>query len=93
MAMVVRANRDKPHQVVTFLHLLLQQHFYEIGYNHFFRARTTDHSGDQIYFQGHAAPGMYARAFVEGRLSEEQLINFRREPQPGGGLSSIHTHG
>lgn len=88
MAMVVRANRDKAAPGGHISTFASSATLYEIGYNHFFRARTTNHSGDQIYFQGHAAPGMYARAFVEGRLSEEQLINFRRELQPGGGLSS-----
>jgi len=88
MAMVVRANRDKAAPGGHISTFASSATLYEIGYNHFFRARTADHSGDQIYFQGHAAPGMYARAFVEGRLSEEQLINFRRELQPGGGLSS-----
>ena len=62
---------------------------YEIGYNHFFRGRGEDgYSGDTIYFQGHASPGMYSRAFLEGRLTEENLENFRRELSPGGGLSS-----
>ena len=62
---------------------------YEIGFNHFFNGRGEDgYSGDSVYFQGHASPGMYSRAFVEGRLSAEQLHNFRRELQPGGGLSS-----
>ena len=61
---------------------------YEVGYNHFFRAPSNGHPGDQIYFQGHAAPGIYARAFLEGRLSEHQLENFRRELQEGGGLAS-----
>ena len=61
---------------------------YEVGFNHFFHGRTEHHNGDIIYFQGHASPGMYARAFVEGRLSDEQLQNFRQELQPGGGLSS-----
>ena len=88
MAMVVRANRDKAAPGGHISTFASSATLYEIGYNHFFRARTGDHSGDQVYFQGHAAPGMYARAFVEGRLSEEQLSNFRRELQPGGGLSS-----
>ena len=88
MAMVVRANRDKAAPGGHISTFASSATLYEIGYNHFFRARTADHSGDQIYFQGHAAPGMYARAFVEGRLSEQQLSNFRRELQPGGGLSS-----
>ena len=61
---------------------------YEVGFNHFFRARTDTQSGDQIYFQGHASPGIYSRAFLEGFLSEENLNNFRQELAPGGGLSS-----
>ena len=60
----------------------------EVGMNHVFRARTEDYGGDLIAIQAHAAPGIYARAFLEGRLSETQLKNFRRELQPGGGLSS-----
>src|SRR3954469_1627642 len=60
---------------------------YEVGFNHFFRGKD-DGSGDQIFYQGHAAPGMYARAFLEGRLSEGQLDHFRREVVPGEGLSS-----
>jgi pyruvate dehydrogenase E1 component len=60
---------------------------YEVGFNHFFRGRDHPGGGDQIFFQGHAAPGIYARAFLEGRLSEEQLDHFRREVQ-GPGLSS-----
>src|SRR5262249_9982643 len=61
---------------------------YEIGFNHFFHGRTDTHPGDIVYFQGHASPGMYSRAFLEGRLTEQQLNNFRQELQPGGGLSS-----
>jgi pyruvate dehydrogenase E1 component len=62
---------------------------YEVAFNHFFQGRGEDgYSGDQVYFQGHASPGIYARAFVEGRLSEEHLINFRRELQDHPGLSS-----
>ena len=60
---------------------------YEIGFNHFWRARSEEHGGDMIYYQGHSAPGMYARAFMEGRLDEEQLDNFRQEVG-GNGLSS-----
>src|SRR5690554_3575779 len=59
---------------------------YEVGYNHFFRGRTENHPGDHVYFQGHAAPGMYARAFLERRLDEKDLDRFRFEV--GGGLSS-----
>jgi pyruvate dehydrogenase E1 component len=61
---------------------------YEVGFNHFFKGKGQDHDGDIIYFQGHAAPGIYARAFLEGRMDAAQLENFRRELKPGGGLSS-----
>jgi len=60
----------------------------EVGLHHFFRNRGPDYGGDLVTIQAHAAPGIYARAFLEGRLSREQLDNFRRELQPGGGLSS-----
>src|SRR5262249_9319191 len=59
-----------------------------IGFNHFFRGPNSPGGGDQVYFQGHASPGIYARAFLEGRLTARQLENFRRELAPGGGLSS-----
>jgi len=61
---------------------------FEVGFHHFFRAAADDHSGDQVFFQGHASPGIYARAFLEGRLTQEQLHAFRRELAVGGGLSS-----
>ncbi|HET6963895.1 MAG TPA: pyruvate dehydrogenase (acetyl-transferring), homodimeric type, partial [Acidimicrobiales bacterium] len=65
---------------------------YEVGFNHFFRGKANGQAGDQVYFQGHAAPGIYARAYLEGRLSEEQLGYFRMELQGAkagvGGLSS-----
>ncbi len=60
----------------------------EVGFNHFFRARTEEFCGDFVYFQGHGSPGVYARAFLEGRLSEQNLLNFRRELQDEQGLSS-----
>ena len=60
----------------------------EVGFNHIFKNKTADYGGDQLFVQAHAAPGLYARAYIEGRLSEEQLTNFRRELQTGGGLSS-----
>jgi pyruvate dehydrogenase E1 component len=60
----------------------------EVGLHHFFRNRSADYGGDLVTIQAHAAPGIYARAFLEGRMSREQLDNFRRELQPGGGLSS-----
>nr|WP_241661538.1 pyruvate dehydrogenase (acetyl-transferring), homodimeric type [Thermomonospora catenispora] len=62
---------------------------YEVGFNHFFRGKDHGESGDQVFIQGHAAPGIYARAFLEGRLTERQLDGFRQEiSHPGGGLSS-----
>ncbi len=87
-AMVVRANREEHNiggHISTYASAAT---LYEVGFNHFFRARTPEFEGDTIYFQGHAAPGIYARAFMEGRLSTQQLENFRRELKPGGGLSS-----
>lgn len=60
----------------------------EVGFNHFFRGEDDHYGGDLVIPQPHAAPGIYSRAFVEGRLSENKLNNFRRELQPGGGLSS-----
>ena len=89
MAMVVRANREVAGIGGHISTYASSATLYEVAYNHFFRGRGENgFEGDQIYFQGHASPGMYARAFMEGRLTEQQLINFRRELQPGGGLSS-----
>src|SRR5215471_11771029 len=88
LAMVVRANREESGiggHISTYASAAT---LYEVGFNHFFRARTPDFEGDTIYFQGHAAPGIYARAFMEGRIDVQHLENFRRELKPGGGLSS-----
>jgi len=88
MAMVVRANREAHGiggHISTYASVAT---LFEVGFNHFFRGRSEDFSGDQIYFQGHASPGVYARAFLEGRLSADELVNFRRQLRPGGGLSS-----
>ncbi len=88
MAMVVRANKEESGiggHISTYASAAT---LYEVGFNHFFRGKDGNHPGDIIYFQGHAAPGFYARAFLEGRLSKELLQNFRRELKPGGGLSS-----
>ncbi len=89
MAMVVRANKNFDGlggHISTFASAAT---LYEIAMNHFIRGRgESGYDGDHVYFQGHASPGMYARAFLEGRLNEEHLNNFRRELQPGGGLSS-----
>lgn len=88
MAMVVRANKEESGiggHISTYASAAT---LYEVGFNHFFRGKDGNHPGDIIYFQGHAAPGIYARAFLEGRISKELLENFRRELKPGGGLSS-----
>jgi pyruvate dehydrogenase E1 component len=88
MAMVVRANRLQGGiggHISTYASVAA---LYEVGFNHFFRAPSESFSGDQVYFQGHASPGNYARAYLEGRLSVEQLESFRREVPPAGGLPS-----
>jgi pyruvate dehydrogenase E1 component len=88
MAMVVRANRLEDGiggHISTYASAAT---LYEVAFNHFFRGRDGGFEGDIVYFQGHASPGIYARAFLEGRVTLEQLENFRRELKPGGGLSS-----
>ena len=88
MAMVVRANREEGGiggHISTYASAAT---LYEIGFNHFFRGRDHAEGADQVLFQGHASPGIYARAFLEGRIGREQLENFRRELRPGGGLPS-----
>ncbi|MGH6628818.1 MAG: pyruvate dehydrogenase (acetyl-transferring), homodimeric type, partial [Burkholderiales bacterium] len=88
MAMVVKANREHSGlggHISTYASLAT---LYEVGFNHFFRGGEGGRSADMVYFQGHASPGNYARAFLEGRLTEKNLHNFRQELQEGGGLSS-----
>jgi pyruvate dehydrogenase E1 component len=88
MAMVVRANREESGiggHISTYASAAT---LYEIGFNHFFKGPDHADGGDQVYFQGHASPGIYARGFLEGRLSEQQLENFRNELKPSGGLPS-----
>ena len=87
MAMVVKANRadgDLGGHISSFASLA---NMLGIGFNHFWRAPSEGHGGDLLYIQGHSSPGIYARAFLEGRISEDQLLNFRREVD-GKGLSS-----
>src|SRR6188508_1743789 len=88
MAMVVKANLASEGiggHISTFASSAT---LYEVGFNHFFKGKGHPQGGDFVYFQGHASPGMYSRAFLEGRISQQQLENFRRELKPGGGLSS-----
>lgn len=87
-AMVVRANRESEGIGGHISTYASSATLYEVGFNHFFRGRDGGAVGDIVFFQGHASPGIYARAFLEGRLTEEQLRNFRHERRAGGGLSS-----
>ncbi|MFV0679432.1 pyruvate dehydrogenase (acetyl-transferring), homodimeric type [Ottowia sp.] len=91
MAMVVKANRLNPDDggdlgghIGSFASLA---HMFGAGFNHFWHAESENHGGDCLYIQGHSAPGVYARAYLEGRLTEEQLLNFRQEVD-GKGISS-----
>jgi pyruvate dehydrogenase E1 component len=87
-AMVVRANKYDPNiggHISTYASLATLS---EVGFNHFFRASYGDQPGDMVYFQGHAAPGVYSRAFLEGRLNQQHLLNFRHELRDQPGLSS-----
>ncbi len=88
LAMVVRANKIEGGiggHISTFASAAT---LYEVAFNHFLQAQTESGDRDLVYFQGHAAPGMYARAYLEGRIPKEKLQNFRRELKAGGGLSS-----
>ncbi len=88
MAMVVRANKELSGiggHISTYASAAT---LYEVGFNHFFKAKNDQQDGDVIYYQGHAVPGIYARAFLEGRLSIQNMENFRRELKPEGGLPS-----
>ncbi|MFM8381836.1 MAG: pyruvate dehydrogenase (acetyl-transferring), homodimeric type, partial [Actinomycetota bacterium] len=88
-AMVVRANKAAEGIGGHLSTFASSASLYEIGFNHFFRGKDNGTPGDHIYIQGHAAPGIYARAFLEGRLTEDDLDHFRRELNRGGrGLSS-----
>ncbi len=87
MAMVVRANRQNSELGGHIASYASAATLYEVGYNHFWHAPSADHGGDLVFFQGHSAPGIYARAFLLGQIDEQQLNNFRQEVD-GGGLSS-----
>jgi len=87
MAMVVQANRKATELGGHIASFASSATLFDVGYNHFFRATNDNQEGDLVFIQGHSAPGVYARAFLEGRISEEQLNNFRQEVD-GGGLSS-----
>jgi pyruvate dehydrogenase E1 component len=87
MAMVVQANRQSSEYGGHISSYASSATMYEVGFNHFWRAPSEEHGGDMVFIQGHSSPGIYSRAYLEGRLSEDQLNRFRKEVG-GGGLSS-----
>jgi pyruvate dehydrogenase E1 component len=87
VATVLRANKESSELGGHIASFQSAATLYDVGYNHFWHAPTESHGGDLLFIQGHSAPGIYARAFVEGRLTEDQLLRFRQEVD-GGGLSS-----
>ncbi|MDH5354139.1 MAG: pyruvate dehydrogenase (acetyl-transferring), homodimeric type [Gammaproteobacteria bacterium] len=87
-AMVVHANQKSSELGGHIASFASAATLYDVGFNHFFRGPTDDNKGDLVFFQGHSAPGVYARAFLEGRISEEQLKAFRQEALDENGLSS-----
>jgi pyruvate dehydrogenase E1 component len=87
LAMVVQANRVSSEYGGHIASYASAATLYEVGFNHFWRAKSDSHPGDMIFMQGHSSPGVYARAYLEGRLDESQLLRFRQEVR-GGGLSS-----
>jgi len=87
MAMVLRANKESSELGGHIASYASAATLYDVGFNHFFRAWNDSFGGDLVYFQGHSAPGIYARAYLEGRITEEQMTNFRQEVG-GRGLSS-----
>jgi pyruvate dehydrogenase E1 component len=89
MAMVVQANRQSSEYGGHLSSYASSATLYEVGFNHFWRAQSDKHPGDMVFMQGHSSPGIYARAYLEGRLTEDQLRHFRQEAvAPGVGLSS-----
>lgn len=90
MALVVRANNEHPGLGGHLSTFASAATLYDVAFNHFFKGPDHAEGADLVYFQGHSAPGIYARAFLEGRLSEEQLHRFRRETEEGGLSSYPH---
>ena len=87
LAIVLKANKESSELGGHIASFQSAATLYDTGFMHFWRAASDDHGGDLVYVQGHSSPGIYARAFLEGRLTEEQLLNFRQEVD-GRGLSS-----
>jgi pyruvate dehydrogenase E1 component len=90
MAMVLQADAQSSELGGHIASYQSAARLYEVGFNHFWRARSDEHGGELIFIQGHSAPGIYASAFLEGRLTEEQLKGFRQEVGLGGLPSSPH---
>ena len=93
MAMVLRANRETSElggHIATYQSAAM---LFEVGFNHFWHAPSAEHDGDLVYLQGHSSPGIYARAFLEGRLSAEQLDGFRQEVSGATVSAPIRTPG
>jgi pyruvate dehydrogenase E1 component len=90
IATVVQANRQSTELGGHIASFASAATLYDVGFNHFFQGRSATHGGDLVYFQGHSAPGIYARAFLEGRISEAQLLNFRQEVNSQGLSSYPH---
>ncbi len=90
MAMVVHANAESKEVGGHIASYQSSATLYEVGFNHFWRAPSDKHPGDMVFFQGHSAPGIYARAYLEGRLDEARLERYRREVEPGGLSSYPH---
>src|SRR4051794_10030467 len=90
MAMVLRANAESSELGGHIASYQSAATLYEVGFNHFWHAKDAEHGGDLVYIQGHSSPGIYARAFLEGRLTEEQLDGFRQEVSRGGIASYPH---
>src|SRR5919199_1864486 len=88
MATVLRANKESSELGGHIASYQSAATLYEVGFNHFWHAPSADHGGDLVFIQGHSSPGIYARAYLEGRLSEDDLRRFRTETGPEGGLSS-----
>ena len=82
MAMVVRANRKPGELGGHIASFASSATLYDVGFNHFWRAPSADHPGDLLYIQGHSSPGIYSRAFLEGRISESQIDHFRMYTSP-----------
>jgi pyruvate dehydrogenase E1 component len=90
IAMILRANKESSELGGHIASFQSAATLYEVGFNHFWHAPSADHGGDLVYIQGHSSPGIYARAFLEGRLSEEDLLGFRQEVSRGGIASYPH---